>query len=119
MALPEAQLPDEGATAVAPTSERFELMLYVTGQTVRTERAVANLRRICERLGSCELTIVDVLERPGLAEDEKVLATPTAIRRRPLPARRVIGDLSDTGRVILGLGLPLLAAGTEEEAATP
>ena len=116
MALPEAPHPAEGAAAPPTVGDRYEFTLYVTGQTVRTERAVASLRRICEQLGDCELTIVDVLERPGLAEDEKVLATPTAIRRRPLPTRRVIGDLSDTDRVILGLGLPLIPTDTEEEA---
>jgi circadian clock protein KaiB len=104
------------ATGAALPRAPYAFTLYVTGQTVRSERAVATLRWICERLGGCELTIVDVLERPDLAEDEKVLATPTAIRRRPLPTRRVIGDLSDTDRVILGLGLPLLPAGSQEAA---
>jgi circadian clock protein KaiB len=69
---------------------------------------VATLRWICEQLaGACELTIVDVLERPHVAEDERIVATPTVIRRRPTPTRRLIGDLSDIGKVILGLDLPL------------
>jgi circadian clock protein KaiB len=115
MAAPKAR-PPEGPAGGAPDRDRYEFTLYVTGQTARAERAVSSLRRICDRLGGCELTIVDVLERPGLAEDEKVLATPTVIRRRPLPPRRVIGDLSDLGRVVLGLGLPLLAPPSAEEA---
>jgi circadian clock protein KaiB len=94
----------------------FALTLYVTGQSVRSERAVANLRRICDRLrGRCELTVVDVLERPELAEDEKVLATPTVIRNRPLPRRRLIGDLSDEAKVVLELDLPPASGDAEED----
>jgi circadian clock protein KaiB len=83
------------------------LQLFVTGQSVRSQRAVSNLRRLCEMLGAtCELRIVDVLERPELAEAEHILATPTVIRQRPWPVRRVIGDLSDVGKVIQWLDLP-------------
>jgi circadian clock protein KaiB len=87
--------------------EKVLLKLFVTGQTIRSGRAIANLRRICEEdLGTeYELTIIDVLERPQLAEDEKILATPTLIRESPLPVRRIIGDLSDTKQVLLGLDL--------------
>jgi circadian clock protein KaiB len=95
----------------------YALTLYVTGQSVRSERAVANLRRICGRLGArCALTIVDVLERPELAEREKVLATPTVVRNRPLPRRRVIGDLSDERKVLLELDLPLAPNDAEVDA---
>jgi circadian clock protein KaiB len=95
----------------------YVLTLFVTGRSVRSERAVANLRRICRRLGDrCELTIVDVLERPELAEREKVLATPTVVRNRPLPRRRIIGDLSDPERVVLELDLPLAADNAEVDA---
>jgi len=64
-----------------------------------------NLRRICEQelAGQYELQIIDVLENPQLAEDEKILATPTLIKQLPPPLRRVIGDLSDTEKVLLGL----------------
>ena len=92
----------------------YALTLFVTGQSIRSERAVANLRRICQQLGDrCELTIVDVLERPELAELDKVLATPTVVRTRPLPRRRIIGDLSDEGKVVLELDLPLTANDAE------
>jgi circadian clock protein KaiB len=66
---------------------------------------VANLRRICEQelAGQYALEIIDVLENPQLAEDEKILATPTLIKQLPPPLRRVIGDLSDTEKVLLGL----------------
>ena len=83
------------------------LKLYVTGLTPKSERAVANMRRICqdELEGQYELVIIDVLERPQLAEDEKILATPTLIRELPLPLRRIIGDMSDTDKVLLGLDI--------------
>ena len=81
------------------------LTLYVTGQTVRSARAIANLRRICDEElgGEYEMTVIDVLERPQLAEDEKILATPTLIKELPLPIRRIIGDLADTEKVLVGL----------------
>jgi circadian clock protein KaiB len=83
----------------------YLLKLYVTGSSPRAETAVANLRRICEEelRGRYELQIIDVLKEPQLAEDEKILATPTLIKQLPPPLRRVIGDLSDTGKVLLGL----------------
>ena len=79
----------------------------MTGQTPRAERAIANLRRICEEDlgGQYELQIIDVLEHPQLADDEKILATPTLIKRLPPPLRRVIGDLSDKDKVLLGLNV--------------
>lgn len=85
----------------------YLLKLYVTGKTPRAEVAIANLRRICdEELHSeYELQIIDVLEQPQLAEDDKILATPTLIKRLPPPLRRVIGDLSDKEKVLLGLEL--------------
>ena len=89
---------------------KFTLKLYVTGQTLKSERAIANMRRICEEelKGQYELLIIDVLERPQLAEDEKILATPTLIKELPPPLRRVIGDLSDIDKVLLGLDIQTL-----------
>jgi circadian clock protein KaiB len=86
---------------------RYVLKLYVTGQTQRSQRAIANLRRICEEElgGEYEMQVIDVLERPQLAEHEKILATPTVVKELPTPIRRVIGDLSDSERVLLGLDL--------------
>ncbi|GFO57238.1 KaiB 1 [Geomonas sp. Red276] len=88
--------------------DKYRLKLFVTGQTSRSSRAIANLRRICEHeLGTeYELNIIDVLERPQSAEDERILATPTLIKEFPLPVRRIIGDLADTEQVLLGLELP-------------
>jgi circadian clock protein KaiB len=85
----------------------YVLKLYVTGHTPRSMQAIENLRRICEEElgGLYAMDVIDVLERPQLAEDEKILATPTVVKELPLPIRRIIGDLSDTERVLLGLDL--------------
>jgi len=81
------------------------LRLYVAGKTSKASVAIANLRRICEEelRGEYDLEVIDVLEQPQLAEDEKILATPTLIKLLPPPLRRVIGDLSDREKVLLGL----------------
>jgi circadian clock protein KaiB len=81
------------------------LRLYVTGTSPRAQAAIANLRRICEQElhGEYELEIIDVLKNPELAENDKILATPTLIKQLPPPLRRVIGDLSDKEKVLLGL----------------
>lgn len=87
--------------------EKYVLRLYITGMTPRAERAVANLQRICDEElgGQYKLIIVDVLEQPQLAEDERILATPTLIKVLPAPLRRIIGDMSDTEKVLLGLDM--------------
>ena len=81
------------------------MKLYVTGHSPRAERAIANLRRLCEEeLEGCyQLEIIDILEHPQLAEDERILATPTLVKQLPPPLRRVIGDLSSREKVLLGL----------------
>jgi circadian clock protein KaiB len=109
--------PDAHDNSSASNGVVYALTLYVAGQSVRSARAVANLRTLCDELGaSCELTIVDVLERPQAAEDDRILATPTVIRRRPLPLRRVIGDLSDRAKVSTWLDLPIqLVTGSEAQ----
>ncbi|HEU5317320.1 MAG TPA: circadian clock KaiB family protein [Chloroflexota bacterium] len=88
-----------------PAPLRYVFRLYVTGRTPRSERAIANLRRICETVlpDRYELSVVDVLEQPQLAEQERILATPTLVKQIPLPARRVLGDLSDAEQVLWGL----------------
>ncbi len=87
------------------------LRLYITDQTPRSQAAIANIRRLCddELSGQVELEIIDVLERPQLAEDEKILATPTLIKELPPPLRRLIGDLSDKEKVLIGLDLKHLS----------
>lgn len=82
------------------------LTLYVTGRTSRAERAIANLHHIAQSqvLGPCEVSVVDVLQQPELAEQNKIIATPTLIKSSPAPARRIVGDLSDLEEVALRLG---------------
>ena len=93
------------------TSERDEawwhLRLYVAGQSPRSVHALANLKNICEQhlAGHYNIEIIDLIERPSLAKADDILAIPTVIRRLPSPSRRLIGDLSDTARVLAGLQL--------------
>jgi circadian clock protein KaiB len=86
----------------------YSFRLYVAGQTERSQAAVANLRSLCESMvpGRYELEVVDAAERPDVASEERILATPTVVRLAPLPQRRVIGDLSDHSRTAAALGLP-------------
>lgn len=87
--------------------KKYVLKLYVTGKTPHSEQTIANLRELCERElnGEYEIVVIDVLEHPQLAEDEKILATPTLIKYLPHPLRRVIGDLSNTEKVLFGLDI--------------
>lgn len=90
-----------------PCSERWDLRLYVAGMTPTAKRALANIRRICEEhlAGQYSVEVIDLLERPGLAEGEQILAVPTLVRRLPPPLRKLIGDLSDSHKVIVGLDI--------------
>jgi circadian clock protein KaiB len=92
--------------------------LFVTGESLRSSTAIANLRRICEEelAGLYDLEIIDVLESPELAEDARILATPTLIKSLPPPLRRVIGDLSDKEKVLLGLEVQPKPEGTGQSA---
>lgn len=99
---------------------KYLLRLFVTGTSSRTGTAIANLRRICEQelRGQYDLEIIDVLQFPDLAEDEKILATPTLIKSLPLPLRRVIGDLSDKEKVLLGLEVRPVRTGNTDGVAS-
>ena len=83
------------------------LRLYVTGRTVHSQTAIKNLKALCEQelKGQYDIEVIDVLEHPELAEDEKILATPTLIKELPVPIRKIIGDLSDREKVLFGLDL--------------
>ena len=89
----------------------FKLRLFVTGRTPQSQRAINNLRAICETdiQGAYEVEVIDVLEHPQLAENDKILATPTLVKRLPEPIRKIIGDLSDREKVLLGLNVEVLA----------
>lgn len=87
--------------------EFFDLRLYVAGQTARSLAALANLKRICEEHleGRYRIEVIDLLERPQLARGDQILALPTLVRKLPVPIRKLVGDLSDTERVLVGLDL--------------
>ena len=86
----------------------YLLRLFVAGTTSRSERTIQNLHRICRAylVGRYDLEIVDIYQHPALAEADQIVAAPTLLKLRPLPVRRIIGDLSDIARVLRGLGLP-------------
>jgi circadian clock protein KaiB len=86
----------------------YLIKLFVMGQLGRSQTAIVNLRRICEQAltGCYQLEVIDVLEQPQRAEDHQILATPTVVKEAPQPTRRIIGDLSDMRKVLLGLDLP-------------
>jgi circadian clock protein KaiB len=88
-------------------SNIMHLRLYVAGQTPKSLTAFANLKRICEAhmAGKYEIEIVDLVKDPALARGDQILAIPTLVRRLPMPIRKIIGDLSDTERVLVGLDL--------------
>ena len=87
--------------------KRYVLRLYVTGMTPQSVRAIANVKIICEEhlQGHYELEVIDLYQQPQLAEGEQIIAAPTLIKKLPLPLRRIIGDMSKTERVLVGLDL--------------
>jgi circadian clock protein KaiB len=89
------------------TADTYTLCLYVAGKTPKSVVALENLKPICEEhlAGRYKLKVVDLLENPQLARGDQILAIPTLVRKLPLPVRRIIGDLSDTERVLVGLDL--------------
>ncbi len=93
--------------AAAKDNETWQLRLYVAGQTVNCLRAFANLKRICEDnlAGRYQIEVVDLLENPRLAAGDEIVAIPTLVRKLPTPVRKIIGALSDTERVLVGLQL--------------
>jgi circadian clock protein KaiB len=90
-----------------PDGSFWELRLYVAGQTPRCLMAFANLKRLCEQhlSGRYHIEVVDLLVNPQLAQGDQILAVPTLVRKLPEPMRKIIGDLSNTERVLVGLDL--------------
>jgi circadian clock protein KaiB len=91
--------------ARAPADDEWVLRLYVAGQTPRSVTAFANLKRICEEYlaGRYRIEVIDLLEHPQLARGDQILAVPTLVRQLPEPVKKIIGDLSNTERVLVGL----------------
>ena len=88
-------------------NDYYNLKLYVAGHTPKSLQAFANLKKICEEhlQGRYRIEVIDLLENPQLAKGDQILAIPTLVRKLPPPIRKIIGDLSDTERVIVGLDL--------------
>ena len=90
-----------------PATARWDLRLYVAGQTERSVRAFDNLKKLCEEhlAGQYHIEVVDLLRDPKLARGDQIVAVPTLVRKLPEPVRKIIGDLSNTERVLVGLDL--------------
>jgi circadian clock protein KaiB len=88
-------------------SDKWILRLYIAGQTPKAVTALNNLKRICkdQLMGKYHIEVIDLLKKPQLARDNQILAVPTLVRNLPLPVRNIIGDLSNTERVLVGLDL--------------
>jgi circadian clock protein KaiB len=91
---------------------KYVLRLYVTGMTPKSTQAIANVRKLCEKhlVGRYELEVIDIYQQPNLAKGEQIIATPTLIKKLPLPLRKFIGDMSDTERFLVGIDLKLKSA---------
>jgi circadian clock protein KaiB len=96
-----------GASKDLPQKDRVELRLYIAGQTPKSVAALTNLRRICDQYmpEKYELKVIDLLKQPQLARGDQIVAVPTVVKNLPVPIRKLIGDLSNTERVLVGLDL--------------
>ncbi len=99
---------DSLAQFAAPRAVNYVLRLYVAGSTPQSSRAITNIKAICETYlrGRYDLTVVDLYEQRERAKDDQIVVAPTLVRQMPLPVRRMIGDLSETDRVLAALDLP-------------
>jgi circadian clock protein KaiB len=99
-----------------PPLAKWELKLYVAGQTAKSLQAFANLKRICEDhlAGEYRIEVIDLIKNPQLAQGDQILALPTLVRKLPEPVRKIIGDLSNTERVLVGLDLRPRPSGAAE-----
>jgi len=88
-------------------NNKWVLRLYVTGSTPQSVRAIANIKKICEEhlKGRYDLEVIDLYQKPNLARGEQIIAVPTLLKKLPLPLRRIIGDMSNLERVLMGLDL--------------
>lgn len=99
--------PDGGAEAGAATAPEWQLRLYVAGQTAKSRTALANLKSLCDThlAGRYDIEVIDLLVNPKLAAGDQILAVPTLVRKLPEPIKKIIGDLSDEDRVLVGLDI--------------
>jgi circadian clock protein KaiB len=103
---------DVATTAPTMEEETWELRLYVAGQTTKSVTALANLKKYCEEYlkGRYQLEVIDLLQHPQLAAGDQILAIPTLVRKVPVPIRKIIGDLSNQERVLVGLDIRVIDA---------
>jgi circadian clock protein KaiB len=96
-----------GHRVQAEAPKQWQLRLYVAGQTPKSVTAFANLKRICDEYlaGEFDIEVIDLIENPRLAKDDQIVAIPTLVRKLPQPIRKIIGDLSDMERTLVGLQL--------------
>ena len=106
MSVEEPPLDGDGSDDGADRGS-YRLRLYVAGQTTKSLAAMANLKRVCEEhlAGRYEIEVIDLLKNPSLAAGDQILAIPTLVRRLPSPLKRIIGDLSNTEKVLVGLDI--------------
>lgn len=99
----------------ANRKQRFVLRLYITGNTVRSVQAIANIRALCEDFlaGRYDLEVVDIYQQPNAAANKQIIAAPTLVKELPVPVKRLVGDLSNRDKVLVGLNL--MEAGTASE----
>ncbi len=105
------------AAAEAARSEQYLLILYVAGLTPRSQEAIRNVSRICEKhlAGRYTLQVIDIYQQPELAGTEQIVAAPTLLKKLPLPLRRIIGSMAESEKVLVGLGLQPVQADEAHE----
>lgn len=104
---------DDDADEADLDQGHYHLRLYVAGHTAKSQAALANLRRVCEEhlAGRYDIEVIDLVQNPKLAAGDQILAIPTLVRRLPSPLKKIIGDLSNTERVLVGLDIKPKASG--------
>ncbi|GAB0118773.1 circadian clock KaiB family protein [Acidisoma sp. 7E03] len=104
---------DQADDAMNDDPEHYHLRLYVAGQTSKSLAALSNLKRVCEEhlAGRYEIEVIDLIQNPRLAAGDQILAIPTLVRKLPTPLKRIIGDLSNTDKVLVGLDVRAKGAG--------
>jgi circadian clock protein KaiB len=105
--MPSKRSAETGAKTAGGPKAEWDLKLYIAGATPRAVTALANLKKLCEEhlAGKYEIEVIDLLKTPQLAKGDQILAVPTLVRKLPEPVRKIIGDLSNTEKVLVGLDL--------------
>ena len=114
MRKPAKPAEQEASTGANGDAETWELRLYIAGQTPRSVAAFANLKKLCEEHlpGRYKIEVIDLMKHPQLAAGDQIVAIPTLVRKLPEPLRRIVGDLSNTERTLVGLQLRPAKSGT-------